>query len=391
MKRTHFTAFLCSSFLASSPIFGQDASSDDTDVLEEELAEPEPADDAAESEAAARVVSDPQTAQVATVSFDGKMGYAPSVSDESAPKLVADVAGWRFTNLDLKVDYSSSYVTAEADYDFNLNAMKFFEISRAFWDNSVILSFGNIRVAQGGNESAFQSNHDLFLSPYVEQLTPFAQSAPAMQLKLVSESAGSLRMQLLQDVTRREADGPGYYTTARHQPAVAFDWHIVFGKVTPRIQFGSYDSNHSNYKTMGIRVANKHVAVNYDYIQDLRYRVDNSNNTSSINRVQSMNLSLDLKANQNIILKGKFSDLGVIQGEGDVFGNPPPVEGYVLITDNATVWSVGMETPILQWNLTPCAHYRVTKVRYLNDDTQNLNDTKDLTSKEYFLGIIMKL
>jgi hypothetical protein len=390
MKVTLFSVLILMGCLSSSPLIAQESVAE-ADALDEELAEPDPEDESVESDSSVRPVQGPPTLHNSHVSFEGKIGFVPSRADSSEPKLTDDIRGLRYSSLDVQLDYRSNGLNAQTKFDLRLHELSYFELSRSFLDNFLFFTVGKIRIAQGGNEYAFQSIHDLFVSPYVEQLTPFARSSPAFELKLAAESAGTLRVQMIQDVIRRELDGPGYYTTEQIQPAFAFDWHIVFGKVTPRIQFGSYDSNHSNYKTMGIRVANKHVTANYDYIQDLRFRVDRTSNTSSINRVQSMNLSFDLKAHPYLILKGKFSDLGVIQGEGDVFGNPPPVNGYVLVTDNATVWSVGLESPLPEWKLFPSVHYRETKLRYLNENTSNLNDTKDLKVTEYFAGLILTL
>jgi hypothetical protein len=122
------------------------------------------------------------------------------------------------------------------------------------------IRMGKDKVQQGGIFNMTNGVYDISAPIYAAN-QPHATYKPMLDVEL--KIAGTISLQLFDD----QAPAAAQWHTADQQPAFAVAYIGDFSGSTPRLQFGSYDNNHSMYVSAGsgIKLAGIDGFVNYIY------------------------------------------------------------------------------------------------------------------------------
>jgi len=118
-------------------------------------------------------------------------------------------------------------------------------------------------------------------SPYV---TPFKTYSHGLSVHMNPGDAGKVTLQLMNDITTKSGpvlqtsiDGksgtntsnrPGTWNQTSKQPAAIIEYTGEFGPISPILQVGQYDMNHSRFVDVGARFAMSDLSVTFDYLMD---------------------------------------------------------------------------------------------------------------------------
>ena len=157
------------------------------------------------------------------------------------------------------------------------------ELANATWYpmKAVGIMAGKTRVKQGGWMNIDDDYMNIWgKSPYK---MPFNKYANAFGVKL--KVAGELSFELVNDVSKSsgpddpetpEVEGSGSTAVAgswnktSKQPAFIFEYKGDFGAITPLLQVGQYDINHSRFFDVGIKAKLGMMNAVFDYLRDDR-------------------------------------------------------------------------------------------------------------------------
>ena len=163
-----------------------------------------------------------------------------------------------------------------------VNPESLIEVAQFNWwfTDMVGLGGGKMLINQGGWDAKRIDYSFLMSSAYTDGDMPFAGDAPAYALMVKAGGAGTVTVQLTDDVTNcpDAAAAKGKCSQARNagarfndenkQPAWNFEYAGDFGGIKPLLQYGSYDINHSKYFVLGFGYEGMGLEAYLDFIQD---------------------------------------------------------------------------------------------------------------------------
>lgn len=132
----------------------------------------------------------------------------------------------------------------------------------------ISLTFGKDKVVQGGGWEYYAPSYDMIIKgDYYAFNLPFAtEYDQAISLNFDLGDAGKIRYQLTNDY--------GTVWAKDAQPAHGFEYRGKFAGVEPIVQFASYDVNHSNVITVGVKQDTEMYKVAFDIVMDSRAKKD---------------------------------------------------------------------------------------------------------------------
>jgi hypothetical protein len=289
----------------------------------------------------------------------------------------------------LQIEFSKSITDLSfyTDYDALNSQLNYFFVDWTGLDWTV--RTGLAPTIESGSESLHLHSTELFPSVYLERNAPFGGQNALVEFRSKSNELGTVRFQMMQDVLNRDSAQRGYYSLERTQPALAFEWSADFGSLSPMIQFGTYDQNHSNYKSFMVlyRFARFHIL--YDYLLDARYLFDHSDGTASIDKISRLRMELFYRPWEATEFRASFIDFGVVQGGIDIFANPP-LDSTPNYSDNFR--STGLSvTQVLNPQFSLYTAWHSQQARFLDTSTAELNDSDEYEFSQFEIGLFSKL
>ena len=167
------------------------------------------------------------------------------------------------------------------------NSADFVEAAYGVWAPSKMfgVTMGKARVNQDGYNGKDSGEYGSAWgkSSYTG---PFKTYAPMLAIHLNPGDMGKISLQLTNDVTTGSgpdyalaAEGkaqspatttnrPGKWNGSNKQPAAILQYTGEFGPMTPMVQIGQYDLNHSRFINVGTKFAVADLGVTFDYLLD---------------------------------------------------------------------------------------------------------------------------
>ena len=142
--------------------------------------------------------------------------------------------------------------------------------------NSIVtVLLGQDRLLLGGWEAKEPAVYQTFLSNYLARIgkksgAPFPETAPALTAAVNLGEAGDLLLQATDDVSVVRNIDTATYNKNPAQPAFMAQFAPVPRPVSPLIQIGTYDLNHSKYVVGGIKADIGRSHSTFDYTMDTR-------------------------------------------------------------------------------------------------------------------------
>lgn len=132
----------------------------------------------------------------------------------------------------------------------------------------ISMTFGKDKVIQGGGWESYASSYDMIIKgDYFGNNLPYSsENDKAISVNFDLGDAGKIRYQLTNDY------GKGWTKDA--QPAHGFEYRGKFAGVEPILQYASYDVNHSNVITVGVKQDTEMYKVAFDVVMESRAKKD---------------------------------------------------------------------------------------------------------------------
>ena len=267
---------------------------------------------------------------------------------------------------------TSVEATLRTRADGNLEAV----VVRYTLSDRVVLRAGRDFVNAGGWEGKDRGVAALALSPYVRRQMPWVAAAkagahdpPPATAAAASASVavpgyGTTTLQVLDDVVVGD-DVAARFSHTKRQPAALFEWMGNGTALTPLIQIGSYDLNHSVLGAAGLRLAFDGFSAHTGVLIDLRGQ-PNSTHQSVVTqyRTATVDASYELGVWQ---IFGKYAASDVVQPENaggvDHLGNQPGL----VFDDNGRSYAAGVRYRLDNDAFAPYAALVGSAGRFLED------------------------
>jgi hypothetical protein len=130
------------------------------------------------------------------------------------------------------------------------------------------VNFGLLKVPQTGWSGYAEPGDDPL--PIMNPYAPFDSSQPALQIT-TTDPGPKLTLFVTNDTTTK-FPGRGEFTNQQTQPTWIMEWQSPEHPISPVVQLGNYDLNHSQFINLGLRLHNARVAQVFDTGLDFRDR-----------------------------------------------------------------------------------------------------------------------
>jgi hypothetical protein len=264
-------------------------------------------------------------------------------------------------------------------YNFRLNFLEeaHVEHARATWAATDMLSvtMGKDYVRQGGFSNADNEFNNVWGNR--AQMNAFNRYAESLSLHVMPAGSHNVTVQLVNDVMPDDADtdtmeGTAQYNTTHKQPAAILEYTGEFGGITPIVQYGSYDLNHSKFFDVGLRAKFGASSVTFDYgVNTVAYKALDDK-TASYNNI-TLRAEHDLGAAKPFLWYNSFN-----RTDKDINGTKEEIKtnsSTAAWDDNATQISVGAFLPMgANWN--PYVAYRMESGKFNNDAGEEKTGSK---------------
>jgi len=194
----------------------------------------------------------------------------------------------------LKVKFGGK-LNSDVDFKFQLNLLSgkwgygnpadLVDTAQGTWWASKMFGFtmGKTRTLQGG-WSNIDGGSELNIWGKGAYVPPFKTYSEGFAVHLNPGDAGKITLQLLNDLTtksgpdaqaaldgksgRNTTNRPASWNQTSKQPAAILQYTGEFGPISPILQVGQYDMNHSRFFDVGARFAMADLNVTFDYMVD---------------------------------------------------------------------------------------------------------------------------
>ncbi len=132
----------------------------------------------------------------------------------------------------------------------------------------ISMTFGKDKVIQGGGWEYYASSYDMIIKgDYLGNNLPYSSEYDkAISVNFDLGDAGRVRYQVTNDY--------GSVWTEGAQPAHGLEYRGKFAGVEPIFQYASYDMNHSNVITVGVKQDTEMYKVAFDVVMESRAKKD---------------------------------------------------------------------------------------------------------------------
>jgi hypothetical protein len=174
-------------------------------------------------------------------------------------------------SLDGEVSSNISYYI-RLNLNATANALDLLMLNAKMTDNFSI-GLGRNKTLIDGFENIYLNNdYVASVIPYLTGKTVIAPAVSANVIELHYKLAGLIKLQMTDDTLMvKDATGRksgGYYTEVSKQPAMNLQWIGEFGSLKPLIQYGTYDTNHSNHYSLGFAFKQENILAWVNYATD---------------------------------------------------------------------------------------------------------------------------
>ncbi|MEY4631112.1 MAG: hypothetical protein RIQ81_1232 [Pseudomonadota bacterium] len=253
-------------------------------------------------------------------------------------------------------------------YNFRLNFADgaSVEHAHATWKatDMFAVTMGKDYVRQGGFSNADNEFNNVWGNR--AQYAAFDRYAESLSLHIMPGGSHNVTVQLVNDVMPDDAatadvvEGMASYNTTHKQPAAILEYTGEFGGISPIVQYGSYDLNHSKFFDVGLRAKFGATGLTFDYgVTTVAYK-SLKDKTASYNNI-TLRAEHDLGSAKPFVWYNSFNRTDKDLGTEEVKTNTSTANW----DDNANQISVGAFLPMgANWN--PYVAYRMKSGKFEN-------------------------
>lgn len=234
-------------------------------------------------------------------------------------------------------------INDNASYYFRLNLLKSGEEAIQYanvnWKLTDMFSLivGKDKAVQGGGWEYYHQSYDMLIKGdyFANNLPNSAEYSNAASIDMNFGDAGSVRYQLANDY--------GTVWNKKRQPAQGLEYRGKFAGVEPIVQYTSYDMNHSNVITVGVKQETEAYKWLADYVMESRAKLAAGKELKDKLSSATVSFNMFMGSTEPFV---KFSMFDNKQDGTDLKGNTYTYDattGKVTPkwTDNGTHWVVG--------------------------------------------------
>lgn len=230
-------------------------------------------------------------------------------------------------------------IEVDANYGLTSSALNWAWIKYSPNDSLSFL-IGREFTNEGGWENFNWLYDTILLNPYVENHMPLGGAGDIAEV-IGTFGNSQFSLQLVDDVVDEvdeNGNSAGRHNKSSKQPAWILEYTGNYGNVSPLLQFGQYDLNHSRFVTLGLNLNFDAITAFVDVTFDSRSTEVGDESKISNHLAITADIFYQL---QSLKLWAKFASYDVKQPDEDIKGNATPANGTTSFEDNAQVMGIG--------------------------------------------------